>query len=705
MTTPTDHSIARGMRALAPQLASAELHYWRVDPSAWGRLLDGARSLGLETVASYVQWQAHEVADGRYDLHGVTSPRLDLVSYIDLVADRGMNLIIRPGPYTFAEWRNYGVPDRVVEEHRLTPAFLEAAGAWIDAVCEVLVPRLATNGGPIILLQADNMFDLGANRYDRTLGLLGGDGVFQEYLRERYGTIEALASAWSAPLGSFEEARAMTLEVGDHAASHPRYLDFTRFRSWFAERAATWTVERYRAAGIDVPIYTNAIRDQDMARTAAVVDLVGLNHYPTHGYHLPDEHRRLLDHVRLGAAMSPIAYVAELEAGIWHGYHYTKGILPAEQYQLMFATLLAGGVQAWNWYMLHDRDNWYMAPFNENGDARVELVDVFQRCVATWRTGRVWEWQHASRTAIAFSSERSAAEACDLIDADVEVQRAMYDAGIDLRFVRPADAPDDVLLFVEGGAWLPRTDLEALRDWVERGGHLVCVGVLPGRDADLAIDDALGIVMPDGSSSQGYMNTFHKDVVVDVGLGGPVVSARLRLPTAVGTYASVPGTPIQATIVRPAHYICDDTLGEYQRIVELGTGERVTVGYHLARGKGHMTVLAVAPTAGLVRAIHQAAGVDLPAVPRSPNTIGVLFRRASDRYMAVINTSEVAQVACVDLAPHEVPEGRVDVRDLLSTPERADAWLDAERHRVHVALEGRSGTIVAITAMDEPGRD
>lgn len=494
----------------------------------------------------------------------------------------------------------------------------------------------------------------------------------------------------------------MTLEVGDHATSHPRYLDFTRFRSWFAERAASWTVARYRDAGIDIPIYTNAIRDQDMARTAAVVDLVGLNHYPTESYHLPDEHRRLLDHVRLGAAMSPIGYVAELESGIWHGYHYTKGILPAEHYQLMFATILAGGAQAWNWYMLHDRDNWYMAPFNENGDARVELVDVFRRCVDAWRAARVWEWQVASRTAVAFSSERSAAEACDLIGADVELQRAVYEAGIDLRFVRPAEAPDDVLLFLEGGAWLPRSELAVLRDWVERGGHLVCVGSLPGRDTDLAPDDALGIVMPDGSLSQGYMNTFHKDLVVDVGLGGLIVPARLRLPRVVGTYGSVPGTPIMATVVRPAHYISDDTLGEYQRIVELGTGERVIVGYHVAVGKGRMTVLAAPPTADLVLAIHRAAGVALPAVPRSPNTTAVLFRRGVERYLAVINTSEVAQIASVDLAPDELPGGPFEVRDLLSSPERADAWLDAGRHRLHVALDGRSGTVVAITEDTAP---
>ncbi len=163
-------------------LVSAEIHYWRLDPAVWPDMLRAAREMGLDTIAGYVQWHWHEFEPGKYDFSGETEPRRNLVGYLDLVKESGLNLIIRPGPYTFAEWNNYGLPDYVAGFHRLHPEFTRSAGRYIQRVCKVIKPYLATNGGPIIMLQPDNMYDLGQHRYDHPLGLLGGHGVFQEYL-------------------------------------------------------------------------------------------------------------------------------------------------------------------------------------------------------------------------------------------------------------------------------------------------------------------------------------------------------------------------------------------------------------------------------------------------------------------------------------------------------------------------------------------
>jgi beta-galactosidase len=81
-------------------LVSGEVHYWRLDPGVWPRVLSAAQELGLRTVASYVQWHFHEVRPGEFDFVGATDRRRNLVAYLDLVREAGLDLIIRPGPYT-----------------------------------------------------------------------------------------------------------------------------------------------------------------------------------------------------------------------------------------------------------------------------------------------------------------------------------------------------------------------------------------------------------------------------------------------------------------------------------------------------------------------------------------------------------------------------------------------------------------------------
>ena len=91
-----DRAVWVGNRRVS--LVSGEIHYWRLDPSVWPRVLAAARELGLRTVASYVQWHFHEVRPGEFDFTGTTDPRRNLVAYLDLVRDSGFDLITSSRP-------------------------------------------------------------------------------------------------------------------------------------------------------------------------------------------------------------------------------------------------------------------------------------------------------------------------------------------------------------------------------------------------------------------------------------------------------------------------------------------------------------------------------------------------------------------------------------------------------------------------------
>ena len=64
-------------------------------PGQWADRIRKARLMGLNTIETYVAWNAHEPRARRVgrDRRGTTS-----AAFLDLVAAEGMHAIVRPGP-------------------------------------------------------------------------------------------------------------------------------------------------------------------------------------------------------------------------------------------------------------------------------------------------------------------------------------------------------------------------------------------------------------------------------------------------------------------------------------------------------------------------------------------------------------------------------------------------------------------------------
>ncbi|WP_169583194.1 MULTISPECIES: beta-galactosidase family protein [Microbacterium] len=141
------------------RIRSGSLHYFRVHPDQWQDRIRRLAALGLNAVDSYVPWNFHERRRGRRRFDGWQ----DVERFFGLIADAGLDAIVRPGPYICAEWDNGGLPAWLTGTPGLRPrssdpGFLEAVGEWFDA----LVPRLARlqacQGGPIVAVQVENEF-------------------------------------------------------------------------------------------------------------------------------------------------------------------------------------------------------------------------------------------------------------------------------------------------------------------------------------------------------------------------------------------------------------------------------------------------------------------------------------------------------------------------------------------------------------------
>ncbi|MGX7825953.1 glycoside hydrolase family 35 protein [Actinokineospora sp. 24-640] len=149
------------------RVLSGALHYFRVHPDHWADRIDKARRMGLNTIETYVPWNAHAPTPDTFDLTG----GLDLGRFLRLVGEAGMTAIVRPGPYICAEWDNGGLPawlfrDPAVGVRRAEPRYLAAVRDYLDRVCEVVGPLQVQHGGPVILVQVENEY--GAFGDDKT---------------------------------------------------------------------------------------------------------------------------------------------------------------------------------------------------------------------------------------------------------------------------------------------------------------------------------------------------------------------------------------------------------------------------------------------------------------------------------------------------------------------------------------------------------
>jgi beta-galactosidase len=140
-------------------IISGEMHYPRVPREYWRDRLIKARAMGLNTISTYVFWNLHEPAPGRYDFSGQD----DVAAYIRLAGELGLHVIVRPGPYVCAEWELGGYPawllaDPAIELRSTDPAFTTPAGRWLDRLGRELAPLFADRGGPIIAVQVENEY-------------------------------------------------------------------------------------------------------------------------------------------------------------------------------------------------------------------------------------------------------------------------------------------------------------------------------------------------------------------------------------------------------------------------------------------------------------------------------------------------------------------------------------------------------------------
>ncbi|GAA1831707.1 beta-galactosidase [Microlunatus capsulatus] len=202
------------------QVLSGAIHYFRVHPDQWADRIRKARLMGLNTVETYVPWNAHQPSP---DVGPRFDGDLDLARFLDLVAAEGMHAVVRPGPFVCAEWDNGGLPawlftDPELGVRRHEPRFLAAVQGFFDRLLPVLAAAQVDRGGPVVLVQVENEY-----------GAYGSD---QAYLAALAAMVRA--GGITVPLFTCDQADATMLADG----GLPGVLRTATFGSRTAERLA-----------------------------------------------------------------------------------------------------------------------------------------------------------------------------------------------------------------------------------------------------------------------------------------------------------------------------------------------------------------------------------------------------------------------------------------------------------------------------------
>ncbi len=627
-------------------LVSGEVHYWRLNPHYWGEILDRVKEMGIEVVATYVPWDYHEYQKGKFDFTGATDETRNLKGFLELTRQKGFWVIIRPGPYIYSEWPNEGAPSYAYKYHRLHPKFQAFAKEYLIRVVKIIKPFLATQPkGHVILLQADNEIDPWPDIFGQQYGLDTKPGLFQEFFKGHYkNNIHKLNDQWGTRYRSFNDASPFiaTMLKGEPGLALKgdkelkRNIDYFKFKYYYSLEYAKWIIGAFRSLGVDVPIYLNLypfFYAHDWFQMQSASDLVGIDLYPSSELAEDEfEQRKLMDKIRYLKSISRIPYIAEFAAGVWHARHYETGVLTPNHYRLITLTALLGGVMGWNWYMLVNRDNWYMSPINEWGRVRPELYEVFRELVHIFRQMNPPALKKLSDVAVTFNPIQYAART---LTHNSPILVALYNADVDYQMYDPRMGISTAkVVFYSGNQWLDRKAHENLRRYVEEGGTLIAFRNFPRKDEDFEPCDLVGFREPSRVLFE-FKRSFEIQLAPD----------RPKIPVISSVF-------------------CFDKVSEGKIEADLGPYGREAVGYRKKIGKGQLIHLGFEPTAEMILELLQFFKTPLYAYSVTREVKTALF--SGDKktcYLVAVNNGNEEKSALIHL-PYLQGKGRWRVRDL-----------------------------------------
>ncbi|MFQ3550228.1 MAG: beta-galactosidase, partial [Armatimonadota bacterium] len=271
-------------------LIGADIHYFRIDPEHWRDRIQKAIDMGCNAISIYIPWAAHEVEDNSFDFDGTTHPRRNLIAFLELAKEFDIAMIAKPGPYVYSELPAQGLPEwfvnaypecwaqtwdgknfvPMVEENchavsYLHPVYQKFAQRWLSKVLSTIKPYQRSQNGTIEAVQICNEISgvhvwlAGYDSHPDSMQFGKEDGLYAEFFKAKYKTIEAVNNAHNAKYKTFADV-AVPL-MGKHADSEKNrnlandYAEF--YYNSYIPKYVDWLIKQFKYYGITEQLITN----------------------------------------------------------------------------------------------------------------------------------------------------------------------------------------------------------------------------------------------------------------------------------------------------------------------------------------------------------------------------------------------------------------------------------------------------------------
>lgn len=371
-------------------LAAGSIHYARSTPEMWPALMASAKEAGIDVITTYVFWNLHEAephndATGEFTYDFATGRR-NLTGFLAAAHAAGLYVFVRLGPFACAEWTYGGIPTRLralssnysSEDYssapRVTfrswdPVWRTEMAAFVTRVVEEIRPQLATNGGPVVMLQPENEYG----------------NIEQYYVSAAADRVTVLTAhylqappAQQTPPEKLIQCPQNSLGSVDSRPPHKLDTALVWLQGPDGKKYAQWAANLVLGLDTGVPV--------------AMCEQSGVNGVieSCNGFYC-DPH----DAVAAGKRAYP-SFFTEAWAGWFAAPGTSLGHRPASDLAFSIAKFVAEGGTLWNYYMLQGGTNFgrtagegvatsydYNAPISEWGFPRQPKYGLLQKLHAT----------------------------------------------------------------------------------------------------------------------------------------------------------------------------------------------------------------------------------------------------------------------------------------------------------------------------------
>lgn len=145
-----------------------EVHYNRLPAAEWESAILKMKMAGLNTIATYIFWNEHEIAKGKWNW---TNNR-NLRQFIALCQRHEMFVWLRIGPWCHGEQLHGGFPDWIQQmkgKRTNEPGYIAQVNKLFAQIGQQTKGQYFENGGPVIGVQLENEYASGQAEHISTL--------------------------------------------------------------------------------------------------------------------------------------------------------------------------------------------------------------------------------------------------------------------------------------------------------------------------------------------------------------------------------------------------------------------------------------------------------------------------------------------------------------------------------------------------------